>query len=76
MLSGAALLALFAAPGLAAVNIGPTAEIGTARSRHVAPKRVERRTRPLNRSRHWPAAESYKHARTMAPMPHCLRPVR
>jgi hypothetical protein len=38
------------------------------------PRRRVRPYRPLNRSRHWPAAESYLHARQISPYPD--RPVR
>lgn len=37
--------------------------------------RAWRRSSNLNRSQHWMYADTYKHARRIAPMPHCLRPV-
>jgi hypothetical protein len=39
-----------------------------------APRVIERRAPRLNRSRHWPFAETYKDARRISPVP--LSPVR
>jgi hypothetical protein len=70
------------------IAVGPGYSIERAAERAVMPpaptrssrKRVVpmgyRRINRLNRSQHWKRADSYEHARQIAPLPHCLRPVR